>query len=91
MGVESETLIPDAQITASSHYMYYYAHKRRLNGNTGWCQKTSKITDDFIQVDMGVLRWVYVVATQGKKNGALKKSYKIIFSANGLEWMTHQE
>lgn len=35
MGVESETLIPDAQITASSHYMYYYAHKRRLNGNTG--------------------------------------------------------
>ncbi|RMX50320.1 hypothetical protein pdam_00006924 [Pocillopora damicornis] len=59
MGVESETLIPDAQITASSHYMYYYAHKRRLNGNTGWCQKTSKITDDFIQVDMGVLRWVF--------------------------------
>lgn len=91
MGVESETLIPDAQITASSHYMYYYAHKGRLNGNTGWCQKTSKITDDFIRVDMGVLRWVCAVATRGKKNGALKKSYKIIFSANGLEWMTHQE
>lgn len=91
MGVESETLIPDAQITANSHYMYYYAHKGRLNGITGWCQNTSKITNDFIQVDMRVLRWVCAVATQGKKNGGLKKSYKIIFSANGLEWMTYQE
>lgn len=79
MGVESETLIPDAQITASSHYMYYYAHKGGLNGNTGWCQKTSKITDDFIQVDMGVLRWVCAVATRGRKTEHLRRATRLSF------------
>ena len=27
----------------------------RLNGVNGWCQKTTAITDDYIQVDMGAL------------------------------------
>ena len=52
----------------------------RLNGVKGWCQKTTAITDDYIQVDMGALHTVCAIATQGKKNGSFVKSYKLSFS-----------
>ena len=50
--------------------------------NLGWCQKTYTITDDYIQVDMGAIRAVCVVATQGKKDGSFVKSYKLSFSVD---------
>ena len=46
----------------------------RLNGVKGWCQKTTAITDDYIQVDMGALHTVCAIATQGKKNGSFVQS-----------------
>ena len=91
VGVEDPHLIPKAQITASSYYLSYYPHMGRLNGVKGWCQKTTAITDDYIQVDMGALHTVCAIATQGKKNGSFVKSYKLSFSIDESSWSVYQE
>ena len=91
VGVEDPHIIPNAQITASSYYLSYYPHMGRLNGVNGWCQKTTAITDDYIQVDMGALHTVCAIATQGKKNGSFVKSYKLSFSYDESSWSVYQE
>ena len=63
----------------------------RLNGVNGWCQKTTAITDDYIQVDMGASHTVCAIATQGKKNGSFVKSYKLSFSIDESSWSVYQE
>ena len=63
----------------------------RLNGVNGWCQKTTAITDDYIQVDMGALHIVCAIATQEKKNGSFVKSYKLSFSSDESNWSVYQE
>ncbi|CAH3162749.1 unnamed protein product, partial [Pocillopora meandrina] len=91
VGVEDPHIIPDAHITTSSYFLSYYAHMGRLNGVKGWCQKTTTITDDYIQVDMGALHTVCAIATQGKKNGSFVKSYKLSFSSDESSWSVYQE
>ena len=91
LGVEDPNIVPDAQITASSNYLSYYPHKGRLNGDSGWCQQSSKITDNYIQVDMGAGRTVCGVATQGKANGSFLKSYRVSFSTDGTCWTAYKE
>lgn len=79
-------------MTASSNYLSYYPYNGRLNGNTGWCQKTSSITGtDYLQVDMGLTRSICAVATQGKKNGSYVTSYKLKLSTDGTYWTTYKE
>ncbi|XP_078352239.1 lactadherin-like [Oculina patagonica] len=63
----------------------------RLNGETGWCQATSTISNDYLQVDMGAVRTICAVATQGKKNGSYVTSYKLSLSTDGVNWNTYQE
>ncbi len=91
MGVEDANQITDAQMTASSIYSDYNPYKGRLNGETGWCQGTSTISNDYIQVDMGEVRTVCAVATQGKKGGSYVTSYKLSLSTDGVSWNTYQE
>nr|XP_058944675.1 lactadherin-like [Pocillopora verrucosa] len=91
LGVEDPNIIPDVQITASSNYLSYYPHKGRLNGDSGWCQQSSRITDDYIQVDIGAGRTVCGVATQGKANGSFIKSYRLSFSTDGTSWTAYKE
>ena len=91
VGVEDPNQIPDAQMTASSNYASYFPHKGRLNGDTGWCQGTSAISNDYLQVDMGTVRTVCAVATQGKKNGSYVTSYKLSLSTDGVNWSKYQE
>ena len=91
LGVEDPNMISDAQITASSNYLSYYPRKGRLNGNSGWCQRLPKITNDYLQVDMGAGRTVCGVATQGKANGSFVKSYRLSFSNDGTSWTAYKE
>ena len=63
----------------------------RLNGVNGWCQKTTAITDDNIQIDMGALHAVCAIATQGKKNGSFVESYKPSFSIDESSSSVYQE
>lgn len=76
-------------MTSSSAYMQYYPYNGRLHGASGWCSSTSR--DGFIQVDMGALKSVCAVATQGKKNGSFVKSYKLSFSLDGASWIAYKE
>ncbi|KAL9952642.1 hypothetical protein ACROYT_G039920 [Oculina patagonica] len=78
-------------MTASSYYLQYYPYMGRLNGEKGWCQGTSTISNDYLQVDMGALRTICAVATQGKKNGSYVTSYKLSLSTDGVNWNTYQE
>ena len=71
VGVEDPHIIPNAQITSSSYYLRYYPHIGRLNEVKGWCQRTTAITGDYIQVDKRALHTVCAIATEGKKNGSL--------------------
>ena len=91
VGVEDPNKIPDDRITSSSYYLYYYPKMGRLHGSLGWCQKTNTITDDYIQVDMGAIRTVCAVATQGKKDGSFVKSYKLSFSVDEISWNVYQD
>ncbi|RMX60017.1 hypothetical protein pdam_00019304, partial [Pocillopora damicornis] len=52
---------------------------------------TNTITDDYIQVDMGAIRTVCAVATQGKKDGSFVKSYKLSFSVDEISWNVYQD
>jgi len=79
-------------MTASSVYLLYYAYKGRLNGPSGWCQLYQHITyNDYLQIDMGRLRHVCAVSTQGKKTGSWVTSYKLKFSVDGVTYNTYQE
>ena len=93
--MEDSDIIPDAQITASSNYDSFYPHKGRLNGDSAWCQRPSKIPDSYIQVDMGARRAVCGVATQGtaqgKAQGSFIESYTLSFSTDGTSWTTYKE
>ena len=82
VGVEDPHIIPNAQITTSSYYLSYYPHMGRLSGVKDWCQKTTAITEDYIQVNMRALLAVCAIATQGKKNGSFVKSYRLSFSTD---------
>ncbi|XP_022785485.1 roundabout homolog 1-like [Stylophora pistillata] len=95
-GVEDSNRIPDVRMTASSFYdSRYYPYYGRLNerrGKGGWCTKTTTDRTDYLQVDMGEVRFVCAVATQGlRSNNAWTTSYKLHLSADGLNWKTYKE
>jgi len=91
VGVADANIIPNGKITSSSVYLRYYSYKGRLNGALGWCAYSPYNRNDFIQVDIGAVRSICAVATQGKKNGSYVTSYKLLLSSDGVSWTTYQE
>ena len=91
VGVEDPHIIPNAQITTSSYYLSYYPHMGRLSGVKDWCQKTTAITDDYIQVNMRALHAVCAIAMQGKKNGSFAKSYRLSFPTDERSCSVYQD
>ena len=79
---------------ASSGYnIAYHAYNGRLNGDRGlgaWCPKTKTDRRDYLQVDMGTVRSVCAVATQGLGYG-WTTSYKLFFSSDGVIYNTFKE
>ena len=96
MGVADINAIPDDRITASTfhdgnHQPYY----GRLNGRRGlngaWCTKTTDDRTDYLQVDMGAVRSVCAVATQGATSGHLITSFKLKLSLDGTTFNYYME
>ena len=88
--------IPDARMTASSfHHSTYRPSYGRLNessGAGGWCSKTKSDRTDYLQVDMGEVRFLCGVATQGLQgSSAWTTSYKLQLSTDGITWNTYKE
>ena len=95
VGVEDRNKIPDARMTASTfHNSYYSPYYGRLNENRGggaWCTKTTTDRTDYLQVDMGAVHSVCVVATQGREAGTRITSYKVYLSKDGVTWFSYKE
>jgi len=90
IGVADEDKIPDAQITASSyHSARFQPAYGRLNGSRGdgWCAKSARANNEWLQVDLGKLYTVCAVTTQGDINGnEWVNFFKVFFSVNGQSW-----
>ncbi|XP_028833097.1 neuropilin-1a-like [Denticeps clupeoides] len=96
LGMESGEITSD-QITASSQYNPSWSPERsRLNYiDNGWTpsEDTSR---EWIQVDLGFLRYVSAIGTQGAisketKKSYYVKSYKVYISTNKEDWMPVKE
>ncbi|XP_066508407.1 neuropilin-1a-like isoform X2 [Hoplias malabaricus] len=92
MGMESGEISDDA-ITASSQYNPSWSPLRsRLNyGSNGWTPSEDS-TKEWIQVDLGFLRYVSAIGTQGAisketKKAYYVKNYKVSISSNGEDFV----
>uniref|UniRef100_A0A8B9L9W2 Neuropilin n=1 Tax=Astyanax mexicanus TaxID=7994 RepID=A0A8B9L9W2_ASTMX len=96
LGIESGE-IPSDQIVASSQYNANWSPERsRLNNfENGWTPLEDS-NKEWIQVDLGFLRFVSAIGTQGAISQETKKkyfvkSYKVDVSSNGEDWITLKE
>ena len=83
-------------MTASSSYNSNhrpsYGRLNESSGRGGWCPKTISDRTDYLQVDMGEVRSVCGVATQGMRGGITwTTSYKLQLSTNSITWNNYKE
>ncbi|XP_010880952.2 neuropilin-1a isoform X2 [Esox lucius] len=96
LGMESGEITSD-QITASSQYNPNWSPERsRLNYKVNGWTPSEDSSREWIQVDLGFLRFVSAVGTQGAISKETKKeyfvrSYKVDVSSNGDDWVTIKE
>nr|XP_043901503.1 neuropilin-1a-like [Solea senegalensis] len=96
LGMESGEISSD-QITASSQYNSNWSPERsRLNyAENGWTPSDDTIKE-WIQVDLGFLRFITAIGTQGAISKETKKhyfvrSFKVDLSSNGEDWVPVKE
>ncbi|KAM9322849.1 neuropilin-1a-like [Pholidichthys leucotaenia] len=96
LGMESGEISLE-QISASSQYNYNWSPERsRLNyQENGWTPSDDNMRE-WIQVDLGFLRFVTAIGTQGAISRETRKhyfvrSYKVDLSSNGEDWVTIKE
>ncbi|XP_077381063.1 neuropilin-1a-like isoform X1 [Festucalex cinctus] len=93
LGMESGE-ISSEQISASSQYNNNWSPERsRLNyRENGWTPSDDTVRE-WIQVDLGFLRFITAISTQGAISKETQKhyfvrSYKVDLSSNGEDWVT---
>ncbi|KAG8009334.1 Neuropilin-1a, partial [Nibea albiflora] len=96
LGMESGEITSD-QIMASSQYNPSWSPERsRLNYYENAWTPAEDSNKEWIQVDLGFLRFVSAIGTQGAISQETKKvyfvkSYKVDVSSNGEDWITLKE
>uniref|UniRef100_A0A3Q2PI92 Neuropilin 1 n=1 Tax=Fundulus heteroclitus TaxID=8078 RepID=A0A3Q2PI92_FUNHE len=96
LGMESGEITAD-QIKASSQYNANWSPERsRLNYHENGWTPSDDTNREWIQVDLGFLRIVTSIGTQGAISKETKKhyfvvSYKVDLSTNGEDWITVKE
>lgn len=99
VGVSSQNVIPDNQMTASSFYKNddnFQPAYGRLHGTRGggWCA-SEKDGSDWLQVDLGKEFELCAIATQG--DGAYDKEdewvtdFKLSYSSDGNVWKKYKD
>ena len=102
VGIADINTIPDDRITASTmlrhpwpYLLGFQPYYGRLNGKRGlfkaWCTKTKNDRTDYLQVDMGAVRSVCAVATQGGTGGQWITSFKLKLSLDGTTFNYYME
>ncbi|XP_063062518.1 neuropilin-1a [Engraulis encrasicolus] len=96
LGMESGE-IPSEHIVATSQYSMSWSPERsRLNnGENAWTPAEDTVKE-WIQVDLGFLRFISAIGTQGAISQETMKtyyvrSYKVEVSSNGEDWITLKE
>ena len=93
-------MFPDSRFSASSEFDgRYEAFKARLNKPFGWAPKDGDIDSAYLQIDLGTVRSIYAIATQGhggldgngKNDKEWVKSYKIELSLDKSVWRFYKE
>lgn len=92
--------ITNRQISASSHWNNHYAFNARLNNKAGkhdgqynwggWCTDQED-KNQYLQVDLGQVRSVSGVATQGYMGEMFVSKYHLNYSTDGLTWHSFRE
>ena len=94
-GVADINTIPDDRITASTFNGNLQPYYGRLNGQRGslgaWCTQTRDDRTDYLQVDMGAVRSVCAVATQGATISYWITSFKLRLSLDGTTFNYYME
>uniref|UniRef100_A0A665VE01 Neuropilin n=1 Tax=Echeneis naucrates TaxID=173247 RepID=A0A665VE01_ECHNA len=96
LGMESGDITSD-QIMASSQYNPSWSPERsRLNYYENAWTPAEDSNKEWIQVDLGFLRFVSAIGTQGAISQETRriyfvKSYKVDVSSNGEDWITLKE
>uniref|UniRef100_A0A7N8XAJ9 Neuropilin n=1 Tax=Mastacembelus armatus TaxID=205130 RepID=A0A7N8XAJ9_9TELE len=96
LGMESGDITSD-QIIASSQYNPSWSPERsRLNYYENAWTPAEDSNKEWIQVDLGFLRFVSAIGTQGAISQETEriyfvKSYKVDISSNGEDWITLKE
>ncbi|CAH3135335.1 unnamed protein product, partial [Pocillopora meandrina] len=96
VGVTDIDTIPDARMTASDFLdtssFPYYGRLRGTRGDGGWCPERRFGEKKYIQVDMGEVRSLCGVATQGlQRYPEWTTSYKLQLSTNSITWNIYKE
>ena len=69
-----------------------YGRQNGQRGGKGWTPKTTINSSHYLQVDMGEVRYVCALATQGSGRYIdWTTSYKIHLSTDGVIWKTYME
>ncbi|XP_076146504.1 neuropilin-1a isoform X1 [Alosa pseudoharengus] len=96
LGLESGE-IPPEHIVATSFYSSSWSPERsRLNNEENAWTPAEDSTKEWIQVDLGFLRFISAIVTQGAISQETMKtyfvrSYKVEVSSNGEDWITLKE
>ncbi|KAM7400098.1 hypothetical protein PAMA_004681 [Pampus argenteus] len=96
LGMESGEITSD-QISASTQYNSNWSHERsRLNYHENGWTPSDDSAREWIQVDLGFLRFVTAIGMQGAISKETKKhyfvrSYKVDLSSNDEDWVTVKE
>ncbi|XP_066573752.1 neuropilin-1a isoform X2 [Amia ocellicauda] len=96
LGMESEEIPSDHIISSSQYNTNWSPERSRLNYiENGWTPSEDS-SKEWIQVDLGFLRFVSAIGTQGVVSKETKKmyyvkAYKVDVSSNGEDWITLKE
>ena len=93
IGVVDRSIIKNSQMTSSSyHSVGVISYNGRLNAWSAWCAKTNA-GNDWLQIDMGTVKYVCGVGLQGKEEGTDEwtKTYKVGLSVDGTTWTPYKE
>lgn len=85
----------DSQFSSYTHMVGWDAFMARLFHDHAWCSATNDIKLEFLQIDLGSVRHISCIATQGVRSwDPLFSSYVITFmikySNNGTTWFIYK-
>ncbi|KAM3860860.1 neuropilin-1a [Diretmus argenteus] len=96
LGMESGEILSDQIVSSSQYNPSWSSERSRLNYYENAWTPAEDSNKEWIQVDLGFLRFVSAIGTQGAVSQETQrtyfvKSYKVDVSSNGEDWITLKE